>query len=61
MILIVFEVPYKRDASNLASFYDSSIDVILCVKQIGLGSARTLKKYYNFIKISSDFNFTVTS
>ena len=31
-----------RDASNLASFYCSYIDGIVCVKQIGLGSARTL-------------------
>ena len=50
-----------RDASNLASFYGSHIDGMVCVKQIGSGSARTLKKYYNFIKMSSDFNFTVTS
>ena len=34
-----------KDASNLASFYGSHIDVIVCVKQIDLGSARTLKKY----------------
>ena len=49
-----------KDASNIASFYGSHIDGIVCVKQIGLGLARTLKKYY-FIKMSSDFDFNVTS
>ena len=49
------------DASNLASFYDSHIDEIFCVKQIGLESAMTLKKYLNFTKMSSDSNFTVAS
>ena len=34
-----------NDVSNLASFYGSHIDEIVCVKQIGLGSAMTLKKY----------------
>ena len=34
-----------KDASNLASFYGSHIDEIVCVKQIGLESAMTLKKY----------------
>ena len=32
-----------KDASNLVSFYSSEIDVIDCVRQIGLGSARTLE------------------
>ena len=40
---------FAKDASNLASFYGSDIDGIVCVKHIGLGLA------------SSDFNFTVTS
>ena len=55
-ILLVFEVPYRPEvegmpgklvihASNLVSFHGSHIDGIVCVKQIGLGSARTLKKY----------------
>ena len=30
---------------NLASFYGSHIDGIVCVKQIDLGSARTLNKH----------------
>ena len=30
-----------EDESNLASFYDSHIDGIVCVKQIDLGLART--------------------
>ena len=34
-----------KDASNLASFYSSHIDGIICVEQIGLGLARILKKY----------------
>ena len=34
-----------KDASNLGSFYGSHIDRIICVKQIGLGLARTLNKY----------------
>ena len=34
-----------KDASNLASFYGSHIDEIVCVKKIDFGSARTLKKY----------------
>ena len=50
-----------KNASNLDSFYGSHIDGILCVKQIDFGSARTLNKYWNLIKMSSDFNFTVTS
>jgi hypothetical protein len=32
-----------KDASNLASFYGSHIDGVVCLKQIGLGLARTLK------------------
>ena len=48
-----------KDAKTLASFHGSHIDGIVCVKQIDFGSARTLKK--NFIKMSSDFNFNVTS
>ena len=35
---------WYKDGSNIASCYDSDIDGIVCVKQIGLGSARTLKK-----------------
>ena len=50
-----------KDASNLASFYCSHIDGIVCVKQIGLGLAKTLKKCKNFVRMSSDFNFTVVS
>ena len=50
-----------EDALNLASFYDSHIDGIICVKQIGLGLARTLKKYLKILKMSSDFNFTIIS
>ena len=34
-----------KDASNLASFYGSHIDGVVCVKHIDLGSAKTLKKY----------------
>ena len=34
-----------NDASNLAYFYGSHIDGIVCVKQIGMGSARTLEKH----------------
>ena len=34
------------DASNLVIFYGSHIDGIICVKQIGLGLARTLKSPY---------------
>ena len=34
-----------KDVLHLASFYGSHIDGIVCVKQIDLGSARTLKKY----------------
>ena len=46
----VFEVPYRpqvkyrkfvNDTSNLTSFYSSHSDAIICVKQIGLGLART--------------------
>ena len=48
-------------ASNLASFYDSHIDGIVPVKQIDLELARRLKKYENFIKMSSDFNITISS
>ena len=33
---------------------------IIWVKHIGLGLARTSKKYLNFIKMSSNVNFTVT-
>ena len=60
-ILLVSEVPYQpgvkgmpgkslnqklvKDVSNLAFFDGLHIDGIVCVKQIGLGSARTLKKY----------------
>jgi hypothetical protein len=33
-----------KDASNLASFYNSNIDGIVFIKQIGVGSARPLKK-----------------
>ena len=36
-----------KDASNLASFYGSHIDGMVCVKQIDLGSKRTLKIYLN--------------
>ena len=51
------------DASNLAYFYGSHIDGIICVKQIDLGSAlsKDIKKILKFYKISSDFNFTVLS
>ena len=35
---------FVKDVSNLASFYGSHINGIVCVKQIGLGFARTLKK-----------------
>ena len=31
-----------KNTSNLASFYDSHIDGIICVKQIDLGLAKTL-------------------
>ena len=58
-MLLVFDVPYQprvkwmpekssnylklvKDASN---FYGSHFDGIVCVKQIDLGSARTLNKY----------------
>ena len=34
-----------KGASNLASFYDSHIYGIVYVKQIDMGSARTLKTY----------------
>ena len=50
-----------KDASNLASFYGSQVDGMVYVKQIDLGSARTLKKYLFFIKMSSDVTFTVIS
>ena len=50
-----------KDSSNLASFYGSYINGIVCEKKIGLEPARTLKKYWNFLKMSSDINFTVTS
>ena len=46
-----------QDASNLAYFFGSHIDGIVWVKQFSLGSARTKI----LLKISSDFNFTVTS
>jgi hypothetical protein len=36
---------FVKDTSNLATFYGLHIDGIVCVKQIGLGLARTLKKY----------------
>ena len=43
-----------KDASNLASFYGSHIDGIVCViQQIGLGSARALQLRRNW----KDFNF----
>ena len=45
-----------KDSSNIASFYGLHIDGIICEKQIGLGLA---KKYWNFMKISSDCYFTV--
>ena len=56
MTLLVFEVPYLpgkklnyqklvKDASNIASFYGSHIDGIVCMKQIDLESAKILKKY----------------
>ena len=32
-------------ASNLASFYGSHIDEIICVKHIGSGSAMTIREY----------------
>ena len=35
----------KGCLKHLASFYGSDIDGIICVRQIGLGLARTLKKY----------------
>ena len=62
-ILLVFEVPYRTQVKGMpqTSFYGSHIHEIVSVKQIDLGSARTLKKYWNFIKMSSKFNFTVTS
>ena len=34
-----------KDTSNLANYFGSQIDGIVCVKPIGLESARTLKKY----------------
>ena len=34
-----------KNASDLASFYGSHMNGIVFVKEIGLGSARTLKKY----------------
>ena len=34
-----------KEVSNLAIFYGSNIDGIVCVKQIDLGLARTLNKY----------------
>ena len=34
-----------KGASNLASFYVSHIDRIVYVRQIGLGSAKKIKKY----------------
>ena len=43
----------------LASFYDSHIDGIVCVcEKDCLGVRKDIKKV---LKISSDFNFTVTS
>ena len=35
----------KRDGVLGSVFIKSDIDGIVCVRQIGLGSARTLKKY----------------
>ena len=44
------------------SFYGSHIDGIVCVKQIDLGSAMALIKYYFFfMKMSSDIDFYVAS
>ena len=74
-ILLVFEATSsQRDAwkklklpkvgkgcLKLSFFYGSHIDEIVCVEQIGLESAMTLKKYYFLNRISSVFNFTVTS
>ena len=40
----------KKDASNLAIFHGLNIDEIVCVKQIGLGLARTF--YKNELKLS---------
>jgi hypothetical protein len=34
-----------KDTSNLAKYFGSHIDGIVCVNPIGLESARTLKKY----------------
>ena len=34
-----------KDASNIAIFYGSHIDGIVCVEQIDMGSARTLNEY----------------
>ena len=46
----------------LASFYGSHIDEIVCVKQIGFGLAMALNgRNTKRNKMSSDFNFTVTS
>ena len=56
----------EKNTSKSASFYGSHIDGIVCEKQIGLGLKRTLKKGYpkeilKSFKMSSDFNFPVTS
>ena len=42
-----------KDASNLASFYGSHIDGMVCVKQIDLRSARTSKFYKNELTLIS--------
>ena len=34
-----------KDASNIAIFYGSHIDGIVCVKQMDMGLARKIKKY----------------